>query len=51
MTGDFKEIRLGDPAAEERAAIRYVTKDVDRIKIIEQCFRNPWGISESQKQR
>ena len=43
MTGNFKEIRLGDPAAEERAAIRYVTKDVDRIKIIEQMLSQSLG--------
>ena len=43
MTGNFKETRLGDPAAEERAAIRYVTKDVDRIKIIEQMLSQSLG--------
>jgi hypothetical protein len=38
MTGTFKEVRLGDAAAEERAAIRNLTKDKDRVKIIEQML-------------
>lgn len=35
LTGDFEEIRVGDRAAEQREALRSVTKDADRIKPIE----------------
>ena len=38
LTGNFTEVRLGDSAAEERAAIRYVIKDTDRVKVIEQML-------------
>ncbi len=38
MTGTFNEVRLGDAAAEERAAIRNLNKDNDRVKIIEQML-------------
>jgi len=42
MTGTFKEVRLGDAAAEERrAAIRNLTKDKDRREeSSNKCFRN-----------
>ena len=35
LTGDVEEIRLGDRASSERWALRAVTKDIDRIKPIE----------------
>jgi hypothetical protein len=35
LTGDIKEVRLGERAASERWALRTVTKDSDRIKPIE----------------
>jgi len=35
LQGDFKEIRLGDPAAYQRYALRAATKDADKIKPIE----------------
>jgi hypothetical protein len=35
LTGEIKEIRLGERAASERWALRTVTKDSDRIKPIE----------------
>jgi hypothetical protein len=35
LTGDFEEIRVGDRAAEQRAALRSVTNDAERIKPIE----------------
>ena len=35
LTGEVKEIRLGDRAARQRYALRKVTKDEDRIKPIE----------------
>jgi Domain of Unknown Function with PDB structure (DUF3857)/Transglutaminase-like superfamily len=41
LTGDIEEIRLGDYASAERAALKSVTKDVDRIKPIETlCSRS-----------
>ena len=35
LAGDVLDIRLGDRAAEQRGALRVVTKDTDRIKPIE----------------
>jgi predicted transglutaminase-like cysteine proteinase len=35
LTGDIKEVRLGERASSERWALRTVTKDSDRIKPIE----------------
>jgi hypothetical protein len=35
LTGDFTEIQVGDPADEQRYALRNVTKDADRMKPIE----------------
>ena len=35
LSGEIKEVRLGDHAAAQRAALKSVTKDVDRIKPIE----------------
>jgi len=38
LSGDFDEIRMGDRAADQRAMLRSVTKDTDRIKPIEQLL-------------
>jgi uncharacterized protein DUF3857/transglutaminase superfamily protein len=35
LTGTFNEIRLGDAAAEERARMKIVAVDKDRVKVIE----------------
>jgi len=35
LVGDFTERRLGDAAAQERARMKVVAKDTDRVKIIE----------------
>lgn len=35
LTGTFNEIRLGDAAAEERARMKFVAADKDRVKVIE----------------
>jgi Domain of Unknown Function with PDB structure (DUF3857)/Transglutaminase-like superfamily len=35
LTGSFKESRVGDMAAYERARIKVATKDTDRVKLIE----------------
>ena len=35
LTGSFKESRVGDLAASERARIKLATKDTDRVKVIE----------------
>ncbi len=35
LLGDIHEVRLGDPASEERARLKSATKDTDRIKPIE----------------
>jgi len=35
LTGEFDEVRMGDRAAQQREALRSVTKDADRIKPIE----------------
>lgn len=35
LTGDMREIRVGDPATAQRYALRSATKDADRIKPIE----------------
>jgi hypothetical protein len=35
LAGEFNEVRLGDRAAQQREALRLVTKDADRIKPIE----------------
>jgi hypothetical protein len=38
LKGDVQEVRLGDRAARERARLRTVTKDTDRIKPIEELL-------------
>jgi hypothetical protein len=38
FSGEFNETRLGDSAAEQRAAMRYVVKEADRVKVIEQML-------------
>ena len=40
LTGDVKEVRLGERAASERWALRTVTKDKDRIKPMETLLAN-----------
>jgi hypothetical protein len=35
LVGDFTERRLGDAAAQERARMKVVAKDTDRVKVIE----------------
>ncbi len=35
LTGDIRELRVGDPAASQRYALRAATKEADRIKPIE----------------
>ena len=40
LKGDVKEMRLGDRASSERWRLRTVTKDVDRIKPIEDLLSN-----------
>jgi uncharacterized protein DUF3857/transglutaminase superfamily protein len=35
LTGDFQEMQYGDPAFEQRYALRTINKDADRIKPIE----------------
>ena len=43
LTGDFVEVRYGDSAAHQRAALRYVTKAEDRIKPIESMVSSSLG--------
>jgi hypothetical protein len=40
LAGDVTEVRVGDRAAAERAALRSVTKDIDRIKPVESLLAN-----------
>jgi transglutaminase-like putative cysteine protease len=40
LTGDVKEMRLGERASSERWRLRTVTKDTDRIKPIEELLAN-----------
>jgi len=40
LKGDFEETRLGDRAAEQRAALRSATRDSDRVKPIEALLAN-----------
>ena len=40
LSGDVREVRVGDRAAAERAALRSVTKDADRIKPVESLLAN-----------
>src|SRR5438477_7100093 len=35
LTGSFTERRLGDAAAEERARMKFISKETDRVKVIE----------------
>jgi len=38
LTGSFSEIRLGDAAAGERASMKIVSKEADRVKVIERML-------------
>lgn len=40
LSGDVREVRVGDRAAAQRAALRSVTKDADRIKPVESLLAN-----------
>jgi len=40
LTGDVKEVRLGERASSERWRLRTVTRDTDRIKPIEELLAN-----------
>lgn len=40
LSGEVREVRLGDRAADQRAALRSVTKDADRIKPAESLLAN-----------
>jgi hypothetical protein len=40
LSGDVREVRVGDRAAAQRAALRSVTKDADRIKPVETLLAN-----------
>jgi hypothetical protein len=40
LSGDVREVRVGDRAAAQRAALRSVTKDADRIKSVESLLAN-----------
>jgi hypothetical protein len=43
LTGDFVEIRTGDSASRQRYALRYVTKNEDRVKPIESMVSHSLG--------
>ncbi len=49
LTGDFDETRVGDRAAEQREALRSVTKDADRIKPIESLLSHSLSIFQITK--
>jgi hypothetical protein len=40
LSGEVREVRVGDRAAAQRAALRSVTKDADRIKPVESLLAN-----------
>jgi len=40
LSGDVREVRVGDRAAAQRAALRSATKDADRIKPVESLLAN-----------
>jgi hypothetical protein len=40
LSGEVREVRVGDRAAAQRAALRSVTKDSDRIKSVESMLAN-----------
>src|SRR6266478_1225588 len=40
LTGDVKEVRVGDRASNQRYALRSATKDIDRIKPVETLLAN-----------
>jgi hypothetical protein len=40
VTGDVREVRVGDRAAAQRAALKSVTKDSDKIKPVESLLAN-----------
>jgi uncharacterized protein DUF3857/transglutaminase superfamily protein len=40
LSGDVREVRVGDRAAAQRAALRSVTQDADRIKPVESLLAN-----------
>jgi hypothetical protein len=40
LSGDVREVRVGDRAAAQRAALRSVTKDSDKIKPVESLLAN-----------
>src|SRR6266576_1174553 len=49
LTGDFEETRIGDRAAEQREALRAVTKDADRIKPIETLLSHSLSLFQITK--
>jgi hypothetical protein len=49
LTGDFEETRIGDRAAEQREALRSVTKDADRIKPIETLLSHSLSLFQITK--
>ena len=49
LTGDFEETRVGDRAAEQREALRSVTKDADRIKPIETMLSHSLSLFQITK--
>jgi hypothetical protein len=51
FSGEFHETRLGDAAAEQRAAMKYVVKEADRVKVIEQMLSQSlpnFGIAKAE---
>jgi hypothetical protein len=49
LTGDFEETRIGDRAAEQREALRSVTKDEDRKRPIESLLSHSFAIFQITK--
>ncbi|MGO9404704.1 MAG: DUF3857 domain-containing transglutaminase family protein [Terriglobales bacterium] len=43
LEGDFEEVRLGDRAVQQRAALRSVTTDADRVKPVEQLLSHAFS--------